>query len=161
MQKIISSQSLNSDLTTAISECEHDRIFILTDEKTAVACLPVIQCYRSLRNARNITVKQGDTHKDIEALADIWQFLSQNGATRHSLLINLGGGMITDLGGFAAATFKRGIDFINIPTTLLAMVDAILRTEERDRGILRRTLCAAQHCLPQDSRPGEPALRLC
>ena len=124
MQKIISSQSLNSDLTTAISECEHDRIFILTDEKTAVACLPVIQCYRSLRNARSITVKQGDTHKDIEALADIWQFLSQNGATRHSLLINLGGGMITDLGGFAAATFKRGIDFINIPTTLLAMVDA-------------------------------------
>ncbi len=124
MQKIISSQSLNSDLTTAISECEHDRIFILTDEKTAVVCLPVIQRYRSLRNARNITVKQGDTHKDIEALADIWQFLSQNGATRHSLLINLGGGMITDLGGFAAATFKRGIDFINIPTTLLAMVDA-------------------------------------
>ena len=124
MQKIISSQLLNSDLTTAISECEHDRIFILTDEKTAEACLPVIQRYRSLRNARNITVKQGDTHKDIEALADIWQFLSQNGATRHSLLINLGGGMITDLGGFAAATFKRGIDFINIPTTLLAMVDA-------------------------------------
>lgn len=124
MQKIIISRTLEYDLATAISECEHDRIFILADDKTAVACLPLISSFRCLHGAMPIVVKQGDTHKDIEALADIWQFLSQNGATRHSLLINLGGGMITDLGGFAAATFKRGIDFINIPTTLLAMVDA-------------------------------------
>ena len=124
MQKIILSQSLNRDLTAAISECGHDNIFILTDEKTAQACLPVIQRYRCLRNARHITVPQGDTNKDLQSLTTIWQYLSENGATRHSLLINLGGGMITDLGGFAAATFKRGIDIINIPTTLLAMVDA-------------------------------------
>ena len=56
--------------------------------------------------------------------AHVWTQLSQKGATRHSLLINLGGGMTTDLGGFAAATFKRGIKYINIPTTLLSMVDA-------------------------------------
>lgn len=124
MQKIILSQSLNRDLTAAISECGHDNLFILTDEKTAQACLPVIQRYRCLRNARHITVPQGDTNKDLQSLTSIWQYLSENGATRHSLLINLGGGMITDLGGFAAATFKRGIDIINIPTTLLAMVDA-------------------------------------
>ena len=124
MQKIILSQSLNRDLTAAISECGHDNLFILTDEKTAQACLPVIQRYRCLRNARHITVPQGDTNKDLQSLTTIWQYLSENGATRHSLLINLGGGMITDLGGFAAATFKRGIDIINIPTTLLAMVDA-------------------------------------
>ena len=124
MQKIILSQSLNRDLTAAISECGHDNLFILTDEKTAQACLPVIQRYRCLRNARHITVPQGDTNKNLQSLTTIWQYLSENGATRHSLLINLGGGMITDLGGFAAATFKRGIDIINIPTTLLAMVDA-------------------------------------
>ena len=124
MQQIVISHSLEHDLATAISECEHDRIFILADEKTAEACLPLISSFRCLRGAMHIVVKQGDTHKDIQALTDIWEFLSQNGATRHPLLINLGGGMITDLGGFAAATFKRGIDFINIPTTLLAMVDA-------------------------------------
>ena len=124
MNRIILSQSLNRDLTAAISECGHDNLFILTDEKTAQACLPVIQRYRCLRNARHITVPQGDTNKDLQSLTSIWQYLSENGATRHSLLINLGGGMITDLGGFAAATFKRGIDIINIPTTLLAMVDA-------------------------------------
>ena len=116
MQKIILSQSLNRDLTAAISECGHDNLFILTDEKTAQACLPVIQRYRCLRNARHITVPQGDTNKNLQSLTTIWQYLSENGATRHSLLINLG--------GFAAATFKRGIDIINIPTTLLAMVDA-------------------------------------
>lgn len=63
-------------------------------------------------------------HKTLETLASVWMALSTQGATRHSLLINLGGGMVTDLGGFAAATFKRGISYINIPTTLLAMVDA-------------------------------------
>lgn len=66
----------------------------------------------------------GDIHKTLETLASVWQVLSDKGATRHSLLINLGGGMITDLGGFAAATFKRGFSYINVPTTLLAMVDA-------------------------------------
>jgi 3-dehydroquinate synthase len=63
-------------------------------------------------------------NKNIETLSHVWTQLSQRGATRHSLLINLGGGMTTDLGGFAAATFKRGIRYINIPTTLLSMVDA-------------------------------------
>ena len=65
MQKIILSQSLNRDLTAAISECGHDNLFILTDEKTAQACLPVIQRYRCLRNARHITVPQGDTNKNL------------------------------------------------------------------------------------------------
>ena len=71
-----------------------------------------------------ITIPPTDEAKTLDSLASVWTALSQGGATRHSLLINLGGGMITDLGGFAASTFKRGIAFINIPTTLLAMVDA-------------------------------------
>jgi 3-dehydroquinate synthase len=74
--------------------------------------------------AKLITVPAGDHNKNVKSLSCVWKFLSENGATRKSLLINLGGGMLTDLGGFAAATFKRGIRFINIPTTLLGAVDA-------------------------------------
>ncbi len=71
-----------------------------------------------------ITIPAGDEAKTLESLSSVWTALSQGGATRHSLLLNLGGGMVTDLGGFAASTFKRGIAFINLPTTLLAMIDA-------------------------------------
>ena len=66
----------------------------------------------------------GEEYKTIETCFQIWNALTELGADRKSLIINLGGGVITDLGGFVAATFKRGIDFINVPTTLLAMVDA-------------------------------------
>ena len=78
----------------------------------------------ALKEATEIVIGAEDVHKNLETLASVWQALSEQGATRHSLLINLGGGMVTDLGGFAASTFKRGIAYINIPTTLLAMVDA-------------------------------------
>ena len=78
----------------------------------------------ALKDAIEICIGAEDVHKTLETLASVWMSLSTQGATRHSLLINLGGGMVTDLGGFAAATFKRGIAYINIPTTLLAMVDA-------------------------------------
>lgn len=124
MQQIIFPRSLSHDLATAISECRHDRIFILADEKTARHCLPQIEHFDYFNGAETIVTGQGEENKSIGTLTEIWQHLSRNGATRHSLLINLGGGMVTDIGGFAAATFKRGIDFINIPTTLLAMVDA-------------------------------------
>lgn len=123
-QRIIISKSLKSELATAISECEHDRIFILTDETTLRECWPVMSRFLSLKNARMITIGASDSHKDLDTIARVWEMLGKGGATRHSLLINLGGGMVTDLGGFAASTFKRGINFINIPTTLLAMVDA-------------------------------------
>jgi len=86
--------------------------------------MPVLSQLSSLPEATEITIGAGDVHKELDTLASVWQILSEKGATRHSLLINLGGGMITDLEGFAAATFKRGIPYINIPTTLLAMVDA-------------------------------------
>ncbi|WP_455095969.1 3-dehydroquinate synthase [Prevotella koreensis] len=124
MQQVIFPRSLSHDLATAISECRHDRIFILADEKTARHCMPQIEHFDCLNGAETIVIGQGEENKSIGTLTEIWQHLSRNGATRHSLLINLGGGMVTDIGGFAAATFKRGIDFINIPTTLLAMVDA-------------------------------------
>lgn len=123
-QKVIVSGNLERDLVNAIAECEHDKIFILTDQTTHDMCLPNLQNFLCLKGAQSIVIKAGDTNKTLDSLAEVWTALSQGGATRHSLMINLGGGMVTDLGGFAASTFKRGIDFINIPTTLLAMVDA-------------------------------------
>ena len=123
-QKVVISGNLERDLVNAISECEHDRIFVLTDETTQQLCWPKIKNFKALKNSTPIIIKATDTHKNLDTLSQVWQALSNGGATRHSLMINLGGGMVTDLGGFAASTFKRGVDFINIPTTLLAMVDA-------------------------------------
>ena len=123
-QKVVISGNLERDLVSAISECEHDRIFVLTDETTQQLCWPKIKNFKALKDCTPIIIKATDTHKNLDTLAEVWQALSNGGATRHSLMINLGGGMVTDLGGFAASTFKRGIDFIYIPTTLLAMVDA-------------------------------------
>ena len=123
-QQIIISNDIEHDLATAVAESEHDRVFVLTDDTTHECCLPKVAALLAQYDAVPITIAHGDQHKTLAALGDVWTALQQGGATRHSLLINLGGGMITDLGGFAAATFKRGFNFINIPTTLLAMVDA-------------------------------------
>ena len=123
-QEVILCEELESSLTTAIGNCPHDKLFILTDEHTHRLCLPQLSNIPTLKEATEIIIGAEDIHKNLETLASVWQALSEKGATRHSLLINLGGGMVTDLGGFAASTFKRGIAYINIPTTLLAMVDA-------------------------------------
>ena len=123
-QQIIISNDIKLDLATAVAESEHDRVFVLTDDTTHECCLPKVAALLAQYDAVPITIPHGDQHKTLAALGDVWTALQQGGATRHSLLINLGGGMVTDLGGFAATTFKRGINFINIPTTLLAMVDA-------------------------------------
>lgn len=123
-QRVIISKNLKQDIAIAISESEHDGVYMLTDATTLAACWPAMSRFRTLRGAKMITIPATDSHKDMRSLEHVWGELQRLGATRHSLLINLGGGMITDLGGFAAATFKRGVDFINIPTTLLAMVDA-------------------------------------
>ncbi len=123
-QRIIISEKLERELAMAIAECEHDKLFILTDEMTHALCLPQIADFFCTKGAQIITIGVSDTSKTLETVAHVWKQLGDGGASRHSLMINLGGGMVTDLGGFAASTFKRGINFINIPTTLLAMVDA-------------------------------------
>lgn len=123
-QNIIICNNLRYDLEKVISYHKYDKLFILTDNNTFCNCLPAIENIAPVQNATHITIEAGDINKTLDTLSQVWLKLSQNGATRHSLMINLGGGMVTDLGGFAAATFKRGISFINIPTTLLSMVDA-------------------------------------
>ena len=123
-QRIIISRHLKTELAKAIAECEHDRIFVLVDETTNKLCWTLVKDYLCLKDAQTIVIGATDRHKNLDTLVHVWESLQQGKATRHSLLINLGGGMVTDLGGFAASTYKRGINFINVPTTLLAMVDA-------------------------------------
>ena len=124
MGTVIISQDLEAELATAINRCEHDRMFVLTDTNTEKYCWQVIKDFACLKESQVITIGASDLAKNLESISHVWEALQKGGATRHSLMINLGGGMVTDLGGFAASTFKRGINFINIPTTLLAMVDA-------------------------------------
>ena len=123
-QRIIISKHLKTELAKAIAECEHDRIFVLVDETTNKLCWSLVKDYLCLKDAQTIVIGATDRRKNLDTLIHVWESLQQGKATRHSLLINLGGGMVTDLGGFAASTYKRGINFINVPTTLLAMVDA-------------------------------------
>lgn len=101
-----------------------DKIFILTDETTHRLCRPLLKQWDRLDGATDIVIPPTDVNKNIETTTTVWSALADGGASRHSLMVCLGGGMVTDLGGFAASTFKRGLRFINIPTTLLAMVDA-------------------------------------
>ena len=123
-QKVVIAENLGQSLKEAMEACERDKVFILMDETTERCCLPVVEAAVGLQDAKRIIIGATDTHKNLESLAHVWEELGTGGGTRHSLLINIGGGMVTDLGGFAASTFKRGINYINIPTTLLSMVDA-------------------------------------
>lgn len=123
-QQVIKCSKLATDVEKTIHSIRHDKLFVLMDEHTHLHCLPLIKKVKGIQEAVKIIIPSGDTNKTLEHLNDVWKQLTENGATRHSLLVNLGGGMVTDLGGFAAATFKRGIAYINIPTTLLGAVDA-------------------------------------
>jgi len=112
-------------LNLFLAEREFSRVFILVDSNTHEFCLPSFLA--RIDNAPEVEIiemEPGEETKDLDTCQGIWNVLSELGGDRKSLLINLGGGVVTDLGGFVAATFKRGISFLNVPTTLLAMVDA-------------------------------------
>ena len=112
-----------ADLKFLLKEYNNKRTFVLVDENTELNCYPAVKQFLP-KNSQLIRIKSGEENKTINSVMYIWQSLSENGADRKSLLINLGGGVIGDMGGFAASSFKRGIDFINLPTTLLSQVDA-------------------------------------
>lgn len=112
-------------LSELIAKKEYSSVFILVDENTMTHCYPKFVPFLALNTrVEVIEIDAGEEHKNLETCAGVWSALSELDADRKSLLITLGGGVITDLGGFVASTFKRGIDFVNIPTTLLSMVDA-------------------------------------
>lgn len=107
------------------SEYKKAKKFVLVDENSLKYCFPkVVDAIPELRDAELIEIDSGEDNKNIEICTQLWQALQDLGADRNAVLINLGGGVISDMGGFIASTYKRGIRFINIPTTLLAQVDA-------------------------------------
>ena len=103
----------------------YSQVFLLTDSNTSRHCEPAfLRAFPEAVTWKRLSMNAGEEHKTIDTCMDLWTGLSGEGADRRSLLVNLGGGVVTDLGGFVASTYQRGIDFINIPTTLLSMVDA-------------------------------------
>ena len=123
-QIIIEADSLEAALTEAVKARSFDRLFLLADSNVERCVFPLISSFINEFSPSLIILPPGEENKNLTQLSRVWEALAAGGASRNSLLVNLGGGVITDMGGFAAACFKRGIDFINAPTTLLAAVDA-------------------------------------
>lgn len=114
-----------SELSQYINELNPGKVFFLVDENTHEHCLPTVLANLEIQIPFEIIeIAAGEEMKTIETATQLWEILSEFEASRKSLLVNIGGGVITDMGGFVASTYKRGFKFINIPTTLLAMCDA-------------------------------------
>lgn len=123
--EIFLGENVFSVLSEYLRAYESGKIFILVDENTLEHCIPTLLLEnKALHNAEIIEIDSGEENKTLDICYQIWKTLADYKADRTSLLINLGGGVITDMGGFIASTYKRGIDFINVPTTLLSQIDA-------------------------------------
>ncbi|MBT3588759.1 MAG: 3-dehydroquinate synthase [Flavobacteriaceae bacterium] len=129
-------------LNNKIKEINPSTIFIIVDTNTKKDCLPLFFEKETFNESFEVLeIPAGEINKNINTCSLLWNKLSENGADRNSLIINLGGGVVTDLGGFVASTFKRGVFFINIPTTLLAMVDASVGGKNGvDLGLLKNQI---------------------
>jgi 3-dehydroquinate synthase len=115
--------NLHIDLKPYLDVTPDGQLFVLVDSNTAEFCLPILSEFIKVPYHK-IEISSGECNKNLSVVEQVWSSLLECGATRDSLLINLGGGMVTDIGGFAAATYMRGIRYVNVPTSLLAMVDA-------------------------------------
>lgn len=111
-------------LPQVLRQQRFSQLFVLVDENTKAYCWPLIADLLAGQHPRLIEIPAGEAHKNLQTCERIWRQLMENRAGRDALLLNLGGGVIGDMGGFAASTFKRGMPFVQIPTTLLAQVDA-------------------------------------
>lgn len=132
-------------LKQSVAQGNYSKIFVLADDNTKNHCLPRFEKFDIGKIDGVISIKPGEEYKTIGTCSQVWTELSEQGADRKSLLINIGGGVVTDLGGFVASTFKRGIEFINIPTTLLAMVDASVGGKTGvDLGVLKNQVGVIQ-----------------
>lgn len=118
-------QLLELDAVLQQNQDQFSKIFLLTDDMVMQHAMPVLlECVPFLKNAELIEVDHGEQNKNLDICTQVWETLSEAGADRKSLLVNFGGGVVTDMGGFIASTYQRGIRFINIPTTLLSQLDA-------------------------------------
>jgi len=123
--EIIVSQSAEKQLSAWIEANQYSKVFLLVDTNTHEYCLTnFLKNFATYLPIEVIEIPAGEEGKNIETCSQVWQAMSELKADRNSLLINLGGGVVTDLGGFVACTYRRGIDFVHFPTSLLAMVDA-------------------------------------
>ncbi len=113
-----------SNINQIIIDNSYSSVFLLLDSNTDNHCLDLFIKKSGITDFNKIVVKDGEESKSIDTCEYVWEYLNSNNGDRKSLLINIGGGVVTDLGGFIASTYLRGIDFINIPTTVLCMVDA-------------------------------------
>lgn len=112
-------------LNQFLNATNYSKIFVIVDEHTHECCLKAFLSELESETPLDIIeIPAGETHKTIDTCVQVWEALAETGADRKGLILNLGGGVVTDLGGFIASTFKRGMDFINVPTSLLSMVDA-------------------------------------
>ncbi len=116
--------SVRQGLGQIIEELEPSSVFIVADENTALFCVPLLGDITA--RGHTIVIPAGEQHKNLESCKEIWSYFIRHGADRHSLVLNVGGGMIGDLGGFAASCYQRGIRFGQVPTTVLGMADAAL-----------------------------------
>ncbi len=124
-QKLIFTNLVGEAIDTLVGELGNPQVVVVADTNTAQFVLPILRNdSKAVADARFISIKSGDANKNLDELQTVWRELSAMEATRSTIVINLGGGVVSDLGGFAAATFKRGMRCINVPTTLLAAVDA-------------------------------------
>ena len=130
------------ELSKLVDTSNYSTIFILVDENTFEHCYPkFIQNLATNTRIEIIEIESGEINKNLETCIGVWNAITELGGDRKSLLITLGGGVITDLGGFVASCFKRGIDFVNIPTTLLSMVDASVGGKTGvDLGVLKNQI---------------------
>ncbi len=115
---------IEKELSEIVGAYPAGKVYVVVDENTRRFCLSELQKIHALKKAPVLEIHSGEEYKSIDSVVKVWNFLEENGADRKSLLINLGGGMLSDLCGFAASCFKRGMHFMNIPTTLLSQVDA-------------------------------------
>ncbi|MDA8596164.1 3-dehydroquinate synthase [Flavobacteriaceae bacterium] len=130
------------ELNAHLIQNQYSRIFLFVDSNTNEYCAPLfLGLLETHIPIEIIEIVPGESEKNIETVVAVWQSLTELGADRKSLMINLGGGVLTDMGGFISSTFKRGIDFINIPTTLLSMVDASVGGKTGiDLGVLKNQI---------------------
>ena len=131
-----------NSLSNLIAENNYSTLFILVDENTLKYCYPkFIPNLQTDKRIEVIEIESGEINKNLETCIGVWNAITELGGDRKSLIITLGGGVITDLGGFVASCFKRGVDFVNIPTTLLSMVDASVGGKTGvDLGVLKNQI---------------------
>jgi 3-dehydroquinate synthase len=119
---VLLTSDISSDLHAFLASKKYSQVIVMTDENTKQYCYSRVSSVLPVHTV--VTVKSGEEQKNLETCSVIWQKMTDKGLDRHAVMIVLGGGVLGDMGGFCAATYKRGIDFILVPTTLLAQADA-------------------------------------